>query len=158
MPSNLSHSKDALDSGQTTTNEVPVSDQKKKVLHFEIKSADSTEWARWFLNMSTEDEMRAQMITFILCVVVLENLSELCAVWWSPRCLSWLSFRPFISLCTADLSVKLVTCQNQHLTQDGSVDLSYESSFTSSERMCRRAVWEGEGGVCGWVGGGGQEF
>lgn len=41
---------------------------KKEVLIFEIKSADSTEWARWYLDMSVEDEMRAQKITFILCI------------------------------------------------------------------------------------------
>lgn len=69
MPSNLSHSEDAENSRQTATNKVPLSDQKKKgVLIFEIKSADSTEWARWYLDMSGGDEMRAQKIPFILCI------------------------------------------------------------------------------------------
>lgn len=50
------------------TREEREEEKKRSINFFEIKSADSTEWARWYLDMSVEDEMRAQKITFIPCI------------------------------------------------------------------------------------------
>lgn len=82
-------------------------EEKKEVLIFEIKSADSTEWARWYLDISVEDEMRAHKITFILCIE-LSLKTSLNSMLSGEHRIACLGFR-VISLCLflSLISVKL---------------------------------------------------
>lgn len=111
--------------------------RRKKVLIFEIKSADSTEWARWYLGMSAGDEMRAQKITFILCIELsLKTSLEPRAAWRAPRCVSW-DFQTLIFLCGLNLSVKLPTCPKREVRPGrcGSADSPGERRAIIYKRM-----------------------
>lgn len=102
------------------TNKVPLSDQgKKRSINFlEIKSADSTEWARWYLDMSAEDEMRAQKITFILCMELSLKTSLNSALSGEHCVMLVLAFQSFIFLSAPSWSAKLTsTSKKQSLAR-----------------------------------------
>lgn len=75
----------------------PYLTRGKKVLIFEIKSADRREWSRWYLDMSVGDEMRAQKITFILCIV-LSLKTSLNPMLPGERRLAWLGIKSHLFL------------------------------------------------------------
>lgn len=120
--------------------------KKREVLIFEIKSADSTEWARWYLDMSGEDEMRAQKITFILCIE-LSLKTALNSVLSGEHRVACLGITViYLSLC-ADSVCATMTCQNQSLTQVVRVSRfarwAPSHHFTSRRCMCSPIVWGG---------------
>lgn len=85
----------------------------EKVLIFEIKSADRTEWTRWYLDMSVGDEMRAQKITFILCID-LSLKTSLNPTLPGERHLAWLGIK-----CHLFLAVWWVFLQNVDIFKPG---------------------------------------
>lgn len=121
MPSNLSHSEDAVDSGQTTTNKVPLSDQKKRSINFWDKKCWQHRMSQVVFGYEQEDEMRAQEITFILCVELSlkTRLNSVLSGDHHVACLG-IYLSPH-----AGFACETLTCQNQHLTQ-----AVWVSSFT----------------------------